>query len=145
MAERDGGREVGKTRDTGYVIGVRRTLPISLAEAWELITSPEGVRAWLGDGARVEWKPGREYALADGSAGAVRVVQPESHVRLTWRPRGWPRDSTIQVRVIAAASGTTIAFHQEHLPGAGAREERRAHFAAALDALAALAAGRAKS
>jgi len=145
MADQGTGREVGSTRDTGFQIGVRRTLPMSLAEGWELMTSPEGVRAWLGDGARVEWEPGREYALANGSAGAVRVVQPESHVRLTWRPRGWPRDSTIQVRVLAAASGTTIAFHQEHLPSAAARQERRAHFAAALDALATLAAGRTAS
>lgn len=134
MADGSGGHEVGRTRGTGFQVGIRRTLPISLAEAWRLVTSPQGVRAWLGDGA-VAWERGREYALADGSTGAVRVVEPESHVRLTWHPDGWPRASTIQVRVIAAASGTTIAFHQEHLPHAAARQERRAHFAAALEAL----------
>jgi uncharacterized protein YndB with AHSA1/START domain len=139
MAEPSGGREVGKTRDTGYVVGMRRTLPLSVADAWRLVTSTAGVRAWLGDGTRVEWAPGREYALADGSAGVVRVVEPESHLRLTWQPGGWPRASTIQVRVIAAARGTTIALHQEHLPDAGARAERLAHFAAALDALERLA------
>jgi uncharacterized protein YndB with AHSA1/START domain len=140
VAERSGGREVGKTRDTGYVVGMRRTLPVGLTEAWRLVTSPGGVQAWLGDGARVEWVPGREYALADGSAGVVRVVEPESHLRLTWQPGGWPRPSTIQLRVIAAAGGrATIALHQEHLPDAAARAERRAHFAAALDALERLA------
>jgi uncharacterized protein YndB with AHSA1/START domain len=98
------------------------------------------VRAWLGGGAGVEWEPGRTYALADGAAGEVRVVSPGSHLRLTWRPAGWERASLIQVRVLPAARGATLSFHQEHLPDAAARERRREHFAAAQDALARLAA-----
>lgn len=144
MAERSGTRGVGKTRDTGWQIGLRRTLPVSVADAWRLVTSPEGVRAWLGDGARVKLERGSDYALDDGSAGTVRVVQPESHLRLTWQPEGWPRPSTIQVRVMPAGERATIAFHQEHMPNAAARQERRAHFAAAMDALERLIAGRAK-
>ncbi|HYH79862.1 MAG TPA: SRPBCC domain-containing protein [Longimicrobium sp.] len=140
MPERSGGRVVGQTRDTGFQVGMRRTLPIGLAEAWRLITSLAGVRAWLGDGGRVAWEPGHAYTLADGSTGEVRVVQPESHVRLTWQPKGWPRASTIQVRVIPAAAGTTVSFHQEHMPSAAACQERRAHFAAAHEALERLAA-----
>ena len=66
-------------------------------------------------------------------------MEPGSHLRLTWQPGGWARSSTIQVRVLPAARGATVAFHQEHLPGAQAREARRAHFAAALDALARIA------
>ena len=141
MAETSGGREVGRTRDAGWQVGARRTLPVSVADAWRLITSPDGVRAWLGDGARVTFERGHEYALADGSAGAVRVVEPESHVRLTWQPQGWPRPSTIQVRVIPAGERTTISFHQEQMPDAAARQERRAHFAAALDVLERMLAG----
>src|SRR5688572_19794001 len=110
MPEQGGGRVVGQTRDTGFQVGMRRTLAIGLADAWRLVTSPEGVRAWLGEGSGVTWTPGHAYTLADGSAGEVRVVRPESHVRLTWHPEGWTRPSTIQVRVIPAAAGTTISF-----------------------------------
>jgi len=138
-ANADGRREVGKTRDAGYQVGIRRTLPLGIDDAWRLVTSPEGMRAWLGEGAAVELSPGSEYALADGPSGMVRVVEPGSHLRLTWLTEGWPRPSTIQVRVLPAARGSTIALHQEHLPNAAARTERRAHFAAALDALARLA------
>jgi uncharacterized protein YndB with AHSA1/START domain len=139
MADAGGGRETGRTRDAGFQVGIRRTLPLDVAEAWRLVTSPQGVRAWLGDGGGVELEPGREYTLADGARGMVRVVRPGSHLRLTWLAQGWPRPSTIQLRVIAAARGTTIALHQEHLPHAAARQERRARFAAALDELARLA------
>lgn len=48
---------------------------------------------------------------------------------------GLERASTIQVRVIARGAGTTIAFHQEHLPHLAARETRRQHFQQALDTL----------
>jgi uncharacterized protein YndB with AHSA1/START domain len=137
MAERTSEREVGKTRDTGWQIGVRRTLPLSVDEAWTRVTSPEGMGAWLG--AEVELERGKGFALADGASGEVRVMEPGSHLRLTWQPGGWARSSTIQVRVLPAARGATVAFHQEHLPDAQAREARRAHFAAALDALARIA------
>lgn len=132
-------RVAGLSRSAGWQVGMRRTLPISRDDAWRLVTSPGGVRAWLG-GDATPLERGREYALADGSVGVVRVLSPGSHLRVTWRPEEWPRASTIQVRVIAAAGGrTTIALHQEQMPSAAARERQRARFAAALDELARLA------
>lgn len=125
----------GKTRSTGFQIGVRRTLPVSPDKAWRLVTAAAGRKLWLGEGTGVRLAAGRSYRLADGSSGEVRVVRENSHLRLTWRPRGWERPSTIQVRVIPSGEKTVVAFHQEHLPGPEEREARRRHFAAALDAL----------
>ena len=133
-------RAVGKTKSAGWQAGMRRTLPIAPDDAWRLVTSPEGVRAWLGKGDAAPLDRGRAYTLADSSSGEVRVLKPGSHLRLTWHPDGWPRPSIIQVRVIPAAHGkATIALHQEHMPDAAARERRLKHFAAALDELARLA------
>jgi uncharacterized protein YndB with AHSA1/START domain len=131
------GRVIGRTRGAGFQVGMRRTLPLGADAAWRLVTSPEGARAWLGEGVVLE--RGSTYALADGTEGEVRVLRPGSHLRLSWRPEGWPRASTVQVRVIAAGEKSTIALHQENLPSAEARVRRRAHFAAALDALERLA------
>lgn len=128
-------RPVGLTRDVGFQIGARRTMPIGLEDAWRLLTSPEGLRIWLGDAADVDLAPGTTYQIADGTSGTVRVFVPNSHLRITWHPPGWPRPSTIQVRVMPSGERTAIAFHQEHLPGARERAERRDHFSAALDAL----------
>jgi hypothetical protein len=58
-------------------------------------------------------------------------------VRLTWRPAGWDHDTTVQVALSPAASGTTIRFHQERLADAGERERQRAHWAGVLDRLVA--------
>lgn len=134
-------RTLGMTTQSDFQAGVRRTLPIPASRAWSLVTSPEGVRAWLGAGAALRFEEGETYQLDDGATGEVRVVKPEQSVRLTWRPEGWDKPSTIQVRVEDKGEKSVIAFHEEKLPDAAAREARTAHFKAALDALAALTAG----
>ena len=132
-------RPIGLTKHTGFQVGARRTLPVSLQEAWDLVTSQKGIRAWLGGSPKASLLPGETYRLRDGTIGSVRLVSPGSHLRITWHPSGWERPSLIQVRVIRAATGTTISFHQEHLPDTRSREQRRAHFSAALDKLERLA------
>jgi uncharacterized protein YndB with AHSA1/START domain len=127
-------RVVGQTRDAGFQVGVRRSLPITPEHAWELVTSRVGVQLWLGD-TGADLGAGASYRLADGTTGEVTVYRPGSHLRLTWHPPGWPRPSIVQVRVIAGGASTALAFHHEHLPGSAEREARRAHYAAALDAL----------
>jgi uncharacterized protein YndB with AHSA1/START domain len=129
------GRPVGLTKDAGWEIGVRRTLMIPHESAWELVTSPAGLRIWLGTEPDFRLAEGATYRLEDGTTGVVRVYVPMSHVRLTWHPPGWPRASTIQVRVLPKDDRAVVAFHQEHLPGPTEREQRRAHFTAALDEL----------
>lgn len=126
---------VGKTKDVGWQIGVRRTLPITHSQAWDLITSPKGIEIWLASDANMELSEGETFELADGTIGEVRVLHPYSHLRMTWHPVDWPRPSTMQIRVIPHNGKTVVAFHQEHLPGPEAREERHAFFTLALDRL----------
>ncbi|MBV9773764.1 MAG: SRPBCC domain-containing protein [Gemmatimonadetes bacterium] len=136
---RDPATPVGRTRDTGFQIGVRRTLDLPAEDAWKLLTSPEGAETWLGRGDGIDLAPGTAYRLADGSHGEVRVFVPGSHLRATRQPGDWPRPSTVQVRVLPKGERSVVAFHEEHLPGAPEREERREHYSAALDALERLA------
>jgi uncharacterized protein YndB with AHSA1/START domain len=128
-------RPVGLTKDTGYQIGVRRTLPIRHDNAWRVLTSPVGVQMWLGASSNLDFTEGAMYEASDGSRGEIRVFSPNSHLRITWKPQGWSRASTIQLRVIPKGDKTVVAFHQEHLPGSKERAERREHFKATLDNL----------
>jgi uncharacterized protein YndB with AHSA1/START domain len=128
-------RTMSPTRSTGYAVGARRTFPISMQEAWDLVVSPKGLRIWLGGAPRGPLRPGATYRLRNRAEGVVRVFKPYSHLRVTWRPADWAGDSLMQVRVIPAARGTTISFHQEHLPDTRWREERRRFFVDALGRL----------
>ncbi len=119
---------VGKTKDVGFQIGVRKSLPLSLNVAWNLITSKEGLAIWLGTLNKGEIAAGSAYHLDDDSFGETRVFNKLSHIRLTWQPVHWTKASTIQVRVIPNGTKTTISFHQENLPGPDEREQRRLYF-----------------
>jgi hypothetical protein len=107
-----GKREVGETADAGFQIGVRRTVPMSLVEAWDLITSRPDL--WLGEGASIAFEEGKRYAVpsrggAPGASGEVRVVKE------------------------SASGKTAISFHIEKLPDADAREAMRARWRDALE------------
>jgi uncharacterized protein YndB with AHSA1/START domain len=128
-------RPTGLTRQAGWEIGVRRTLPMPLEPMWELITGPAGLRLWLGEAPGLAIAPGSTYLLADGTHGALTVVKPFSHLRLTWQPADWPRASIIQLRVLPGGERSVVSFHQEQLPDEAARAARRASFSAALDQL----------
>ena len=128
-------RPVGLTKDVGWQIGVSRTVPIPLEQGWDLVTSPAGRALWLDMTPDLVWEKGARFHGSDGMEGEVRVFKPGSHLRITWHPPGWPRPSTIQVRVLAKGERCVISFHQEHLPDAEARQDRRRHFKAALDGL----------
>jgi uncharacterized protein YndB with AHSA1/START domain len=106
---------------------------------WRLLTSKKGVGIWLGKVTGMKFQKGEKYKLPDGTTGEVRVFSPGSHLRITWKPSDWGRVSTIQIRVIPKRERCVVAFHQEHLPGLDAREDRRRHYMASLDALERLA------
>ena len=73
-------RARGQTVTAGWQAGVRRTFPVATAQAWDLVSSPEGLALWLG--APIALKAGRPYSLPDGTTGEVRAVSG-AHLRLT--------------------------------------------------------------
>jgi uncharacterized protein YndB with AHSA1/START domain len=128
-------KPTGLSKDSGWMVGARRTFPISPSNTWKLVLSEEGIRAFLGDLPGFKLAKGAKYRLPDGTHGEVTTFIPGSHIRLTWQPNGYLRSSILQVRVISSGEKTTIAFHQEQLPDAAAREERDEFFRQALDRL----------
>jgi uncharacterized protein YndB with AHSA1/START domain len=125
MAEEKRTKPVGSTKDVGYEFGLRRTFAISVSEAWQFLISEEGVRLWLGEVDDFRLEKGATFRTVNNETGTVRVVNPQTNIRLTWPPVGWEKPSTIQVRVIPAGAKTTISFHQENLPGPAEREQMR--------------------
>ncbi|MFC4494774.1 SRPBCC domain-containing protein [Streptomyces ovatisporus] len=125
-------RPTGLTKDAGYEIGVSRTLHLPPGAVWEFLTSSEGLAVWLGAGARVEPRRGAAYTLDDGTTGEVRGYQEGVRVRLTHRPPGADRESTVQFTLQARASKTVLQFHQERLADAEERERRRRHWKAVM-------------
>jgi uncharacterized protein YndB with AHSA1/START domain len=139
-------RPVGLTRGAGWEIGVSRAVAFPLEEVWDFLTSAEGSAVWLGAGVQRLDEPGNAYQTSDGTSGEVRSFHPLDRVRLTWQPKDWSHDSTVQFTVSRTASGRTLLrFHQERLADAAEREQQRTHWQGVLDALTAALAERAAS
>jgi uncharacterized protein YndB with AHSA1/START domain len=127
-----GRRVLGQTQDGGFQVGVSKTIHASPDAIWKQLTSSRGLRAWLGEKPPRALRENARYTLGDGASGEIRIVKPGRQLRLTWQPAGWERPSTIQVRVTPKGEGRAVlSFHQEQLPDAEARVERRAWFRSA--------------
>ncbi len=134
-----GRRTLGDTADRGFQIGVQRTWPVSVDEAWALVTGQRGQEAWLGPGAELALEPGATYTTDDGIGGEVRTLAEGKRLRLTWQPEGWAAPTTLQVTFAPGKAGkTAVRFHHEMLPDEAAREECKLRWKEALAALAAL-------
>ena len=121
----------GLTRDAGWEAGVRRTFPVALDEAWAFLLG-DGLALWLG-AAGLGREVGSAYRTSDGSTGTVRSFHDRRRIRLTWRPADWDHDTTLQLTVLPAAAGTTIAFHQDRLAGPAERAAMLERWRQALD------------
>lgn len=126
---------VGKTKEAGYQIGVRRTVPVTVEAAWRFLTGAEGLRVWLGEAEGAVVREGENFATQEGDSGRFTVVKPLSHMRLQWTKSDWEAPSTLQIRVLPAKQGATISIHQEKLSGPAARETMKAHWEGVQEAI----------
>jgi activator of HSP90 ATPase len=111
----------GLTKDAGWEVGVRQTVAAPLDEVWQWMLG-EGLAVWLGDIDALPAEKGESYETRDGVRGTIRSRTEGLRVRLTWQPHDWPHDSTVQVTVKEAGTGTTIGFHHDRLAD---RDERK--------------------
>jgi len=128
---------IGLTKDADYQIGVRKTYAISLHEAWNFLFSTDGIKLWLGYKGVPVWQKGKEYTTRTGTYLCIRVYNELSHARLTYKRKDWENTSTLQMRIMAAKTGTTISIHQEKLADDSQREEMRLHWEKVLGKIAA--------
>jgi uncharacterized protein YndB with AHSA1/START domain len=110
----------GPTKDAGWEVGVRKTVDASIDSVWAFLLG-EGLPLWLGN-TTLTLEKGAGYETDDDIRGTVLSYTEGSRIRLSWQPGEWNHDSTLQLTVKQAATGITIAFHQERLSG---REERK--------------------
>ena len=121
-------KEVGKSKDAGYQFGLRKTFALSKQQVWDFMFSEEGLAIWLGE-LTDDLELKNTYHTKEGVEGLVRVFEPDSHVRMSWKKKEWKNSSTVQVRIIPKAQNkTVISFLHEKLTNAKQRLEMKAYW-----------------
>jgi uncharacterized protein YndB with AHSA1/START domain len=114
----------GSNRDevvrSDHLIHVRLTLNSSVGSVWQVLVSPEGTAAWLGEGA-VLGEKGQSFHCTDGSGGVIRSFHPLEQVRLAWHRDGETEPTLVELDVTPVSDGTVLRLWHEGIP----EEERR--------------------
>ena len=110
----------GLTKDAGWQVGVRTTVPADASTVWDYLLGA-GLPLWLGE-TTLPSQTNAVYETDDGVRGRLISRTEGTRLRLSWRPDDWPHDTTLQLSLRSAATGTTIALHHERLAD---RDERR--------------------
>ena len=128
-------KPVGKTNSQGWQIGVSRTLPISLEQAWEMILDTLGFLPEMLHSQNDTYGKGTTFETENETHIEIRSHEPYSLLRMKWQPIDWEINSTLQIRVRPAKTGTTISVHHEWLQDAEHREKMRIYWTDVLERL----------
>lgn len=120
--------EPGKSKDAGFMFGLRKTFPLSVEATWDFMFSNRGLQIWLGEISAEEVEIGKEMNLGKDLSGSFTVFKPFSHIRMTWKKRGWENRTRLQVRLIPSKDKAVISFCHEMLKDQAQRQEMKAHW-----------------
>ncbi|WP_198949940.1 hypothetical protein [Kineosporia sp. A_224] len=85
-----------------------------LTHVWEVLVSPAGSQALLGDGAVLGAK-GEPYHCEDGTYGVVRSYHPLEQLRVSWHSAADSPATIVEVDLRADGDTTVLDLSQTHL------------------------------
>jgi len=117
------------------VVQVSRAVTAPVTQVWEVLVSPAGSAALLGEGAVLGGK-GEAYHCADGTTGVVRSFHPLEQLRVSWHetPDGPP--TIVEVDLRDEDGITVVELTQNHLTEAHDLDALTERWSAALVRLA---------
>ena len=130
---------VGET-DGALTVRVSRVVPAPVAHVWEVLVSPSGASALLGEGVVLGAK-GQPYHAVDGSSGVVRSYHPLEQLRVSWHATPDSPPTILEVDLRADGESTVVELRHERIPDALVQASVSERWAAGLEALAARAVG----
>jgi uncharacterized protein YndB with AHSA1/START domain len=107
---------VGKSDgpDAPQAVTVSRGVSASLARVWEVLVSPTGSQALLGEGAVLGAK-GEPYHCQDGTYGVVRSFHPLEQLRVSWHAAPEDPPTIVELDLRADGDTTVLDLSQTHL------------------------------
>lgn len=103
----------GKT-DGPLQVRLSRVVGVPVTHVWEVLVSPVGSQALLGEGAVLGTK-GETYHCADGASGVVRSYHPLEQLRVSWHETPDSPPSIVEVSLQADDGGTLLELRHDRI------------------------------
>jgi uncharacterized protein YndB with AHSA1/START domain len=133
--------EAQATGKTGgwLAVEVSRHVSAPLAHVWEVLVSPEGSSALLGDGAVLGGK-GEPYHCVDGTSGVLRSFHPLEQIRVSFHETPDSTPSIVEVDLRADGQATRVDLRHDRIADEQRRTALERRWSGGLEALASAAA-----
>lgn len=103
----------GKT-DTPLGVQLSQAVAAPLTHVWEVLASPVGSQALLGEGAILGAK-GEPYHCADGASGVVRSYHPLEQLRVSWHETSDSPPSIVELDLRSDGDGTMLELRHDRI------------------------------
>jgi uncharacterized protein YndB with AHSA1/START domain len=132
-------RIAGK-HQSGLTVAVSRVVPASVDHVWEVLVSPPGTAALLGEGAVLAGK-GEHYYCADGVSGVLRSFHPLEQIRVSFHQTPESPPSIVEVDLRSDGETTVIDLRHERISDEALCSELEQRWKTGLEAFSVVAAG----
>lgn len=120
MTQRHSGREA-------HALSLSRVIDAPPAQVYYALTNSSCLREWLADSSQIAPRPGGRFYLSWNSgyytSGEYTHLEPPGRVAFTWRGRGEPAETQVQVTLAPQGSGTLVTIEHSGF-GTGAAWEK---------------------
>jgi len=127
-------QSVGKT-DGPLAVQVSRRAAAVATHVWEVLVSPTGSQALLGEGAVLGAK-GEPFHCADGSSGFVRSYHPLEQLRVSWHETPDSPPSIVELDLRADGTRTVLELRHDRILDEDQKDRLEQRWADALGRLA---------
>ena len=122
--------------DPGDAVEIDAVLEHPIDHVWRVLTTNDGVQAFLGSGARLGGK-GEAWRAEDGSHGVWRSYHPLEQVRVSWHADADAPRTLVDLHLVPEGQTTRISLrHEPAGPDVAAMKRRWSEALRRLDALA---------
>jgi len=127
---------------TGAPLAVQVSRPVAApaTHVWEVLVSPGGSQALLGEGAVLGAK-GEPFHCTDGSSGFVRSYHPLEQLRVSWHETPDSPPSIVELDLRADGASTVLELRHDRIVDEVQKARLDERWAAGLERLAAAAEG----
>ena len=115
--------QVEQTEDAATV-AVSRTIAAPPVHVWEVLVSPAGSEAILGQGATLGSK-GQSWHSDEGSVGCVRSFHPVEQIRVSWHESPDAPRSVVEIELVPEGPSTRVDLRHDRVSGDLDSDEQR--------------------